>query len=85
MQKGPLIIVFIQYWNRYHNEDIYAKVDDMTYYPVNNMLVPHPTSTASNHPHLHHRSNAASTASAAGVVGGTSTMSSSHLQHLHHQ
>jgi len=29
----------------YHGDEIYAKVDDMTYYPVNSMLVSMPTAT----------------------------------------
>ncbi len=31
----------------YQDDQIYAKVDDMTYYPVNNMLVSLPTNTNS--------------------------------------
>ena len=66
---------FIYFRSGYHADEIYAKVDDMTYYPVNSMLVSLPAtaattagSTASsltnNHNHLHHNSiNHSSTAS----------------------
>ena len=33
------------YRSGYHGDEIYAKVDDMTYYPVNSMLVSMPTAT----------------------------------------
>ena len=59
----------------YHADEIYAKVDDMTYYPVNSMLVSLPATAATtagstvsssnnNHTHLNHNSiNHSSTAS----------------------
>ena len=94
-------------FSRYHNEDIYAKVDDMTYYPVNSMLVggggggSTGAGNSTNYQHLHRRSNATAVTGATGqsgtsgvVVGGgggimsaadgRSTMSSAHMQHIHH-
>ena len=45
-----IIIFFFPSRSGYQDEQIYAKVDDMTYYPVNNMLVslPNTNSTSSS-------------------------------------
>ena len=70
------------YRSGYHADEIYAKVDDMTYYPVNSMLVSLPTTahttagstvSSSNHNQLNnHNSNINHSSTASTIRAGAS-------------